>query len=318
MGVKRIGEAGFAEAFMAPGVGSNRRLERIDALVSWERLERLLAPTRSRLGSKGYPALSLFKALVLQQWHNLSDPGLEEALQDRLSFRRFCGFSLSDATPDETTFVRFRQALASRDLSASLFAEINRQLDARGLMVRRGTLIDATLVEAQVSRPAGRSGEGSPTDPEATWTRRGRQGYFGYKAHVAVDEGSSLIRGAELTTAKVSDGAVADRLIQGDERAVYADRAYDDKARRRRLKAAGIKDRIMHRANKHHPVLPRWPRRRNQLIAPIRSAVERNFGTLKRSYGYRRVRYRGLERNRSHLFLLCIAVNLRRADVLTA
>ncbi len=170
MGEKRIGEAGFAEAFMAPGVGSNRRLERIDALVSWERLERLLAPTRSRLGSKGYPALSLFKALVLQQWHNLSDPGLEEALQDRLSFRRFCGFSLSDATPDETTFVRFRQALASRDLSASLFAEINRQLDARGLMVRRGTLIDATLVEAQVSRPAGRSGEGSPE----TRRRRGR------------------------------------------------------------------------------------------------------------------------------------------------
>lgn len=303
---------------MAPGVGVNRRLERIDSLISWDRLERLLAPTRSHLGTKGYPALSLFKALLLQQWHALSDPGLEEALQDRLSFRRFCGFSLEDETPDETTFVRFRQVLAAHDLSVSLFEEINRQLDGHGLVVRSGTLIDATLVEAQVARPAGRSGEGSALDPDATWTRRGRKGYFGYKAHVAVDEGSSLIRGAELTTAKVSDGAVADDLVQGDERAVYADRAYDDKARRRRLKAAGIKDRIMHRANKHHPELPPWPRRRNRLIAPIRAAVERPFGTLKRSYGWRRVRYRGLERNRSHLFLLCIALNLRRAEVLTA
>lgn len=318
MGEKRIGDAGFTEAFLGPGVGMNRRLERIDALISWDRVEDLLAPTRSHLGSKGYPALSLFKALLLQQWHTLSDPGLEEALQDRLSFRRFCGFSLADATPDETTFVRFRQALAGRDLSGALFEEINRQLDSRGLVVRSGTLIDATLVAAQVSRPPGRSGESSPTDPEATWTRRGRQGYFGYKAHVAVDQGSSLIRGAELTTAKVSDTAVADRLVQGDERAVYADRAYDDKARRRRLKAAGIKDRIMHRANKHHPELPRLQRRRNQLISPIRAAVERTFGTLKRSYGYRRVRYRGLDRNGSHLFLLCIAVNLRRAEVLTA
>ncbi len=317
MGERRVGDVSFAEAFMAPGVGTNQRLERIAGLLKWSRFEKILKPARSPLGQKGYPALVLFKALLLQQWYSLSDPGLEEALGDRLSFRRFCGFSLEDATPDETTFVRFRAALVAHGLSEPLFLEVNRQFERRGLLLKSGTLIDASLVEASVSRPSGVSGAKSAHDPDAEWTRRGRKGHFGYKAHVAVDQGSSLIRGAELTSAKVYESEVADALIQGDEKAVYADRAYEKKARRQRLKAAGIKDRIMHRSHKHQDALPHWQQARNRLIAPIRAAVERTFGTMKRSYGYRRVRYRGLARNRSHLFLLCIALNLRRAVVLT-
>ena len=318
MGEKRIGEVGFAEAFMAAGVGSNKRLERIEGLFEWRRFERHLKPVRSPEGRKGYPALALFKALLLQQWYGLSDPGLEEALGDRLSFRRFCGFALADATPDETTFVRFRAALAARGLTAKLLAETNRQLESRGLVLKTGTLIDASLVEASVARPSGAAGAGSALDGDANWTRRGREGHFGYKAHVAVDQGSGLIRGAVLTPAKTSESEVADTLVQGDERAVYADKAYEHKARRRRLKAAGIKDRIMHRSHKHQPALPHWQAQRNHLIAPIRANVERVFGTLKRSYGYRRVRYRGLAKNQSHLYLLCIAINLRRAEVLTS
>lgn len=318
MGEKRIGEGGFAEAFVAPGVGSNRRLERIEGLFEWARFERLLKPLRSELGRKGYPALALFKGLLLQQWYGLSDPGLEEALLDRLSFRRFCGFSLDDGTPDETTFVRFRAALAERDLAEQLFGEVNRQLEGLGLVVKVGTLIDASLVEASVSRPPGTAGETSPLDPDANWTRRGRSGYFGYKAHLAIDQGSDLVRAAILTPAKTAESEVADGLIQGDERAVYADKAYEHKQRRRRLKAAGIKDRIMHRSHKHQAALPHWQQRRNRLIAPIRANVERLFGLIKRSYGYRRVRYRGIERNQSHLLLLCIAVNLRRAETLAA
>lgn len=316
MGEKRIGEGGFAEAFVAPGVGSNRRLERIEGLFDWARFERLLKPLRSDLGRKGYPALALFKGLLLQQWYGLSDPGLEEALLDRLSFRRFCGFSLDDATPDETTFVRFRAALAERGLAEPLFGEVNRQLEGLGLVVKAGTLIDASLVEASVSRPPGTAGETSALDPDANWTRRGRSGYFGYKAHLAIDQGSDLIRGAMLTPAKTAESEVADGLIQGDERAVYADKAYEHKHRRRRLKAAGIKDRIMHRSHKNQPALPHWQQLRNKLIAPIRANVERLFGLIKRSYGYRRVRYRGIERNQSHLFILCIAINLRRAEKL--
>ncbi len=318
MGEKRIGAGSFADAFMAPGVGRNDRLERIDGLFKWYRFEKLLKPIRSKIGRKGYPSLSMFKALLLQQWYGLSDPGLEEALLDRLSFRLFCGFSLEDATPDETTFVRFRAALAERGIAEKLFGEVGRQLDGHGLVLKTGTLIDASLIEASVARPSGVSGAGSALDPDADWTRRGGLSFFGYKAHVAVDEGSGLIRDTTMTSAKINDTEPADDLVQGDEKAVYADKAYDSKARRQRLKAAGIKDRIMHRANKHHPQLPHWKQVRNKLIMPIRSAVERSFGVLKRSYGYRRVRYRGLAKNTSHLYLLCIALNLRRAEKLMA
>ncbi len=250
MSEKRIGDGGFADAFVAPGAGSNKRLERIESLFDWSRFERLLKSVRSAKGRGGYPALAMYKALLLQQWYGLSDPGLEEALGDRLSFRRFCGFSLSEETPDETTFVRFRAALAAQKLSSKLLAETNRQLARQGLMLKTGTLIDASLVEASVARPAGSSGEPSALDPEADWTRRGRNSHFGYKAHIAVDHGSGLIRDAVMTSAKTAESEVADELIQGDERAVYADKAYEHKDRRRRLKASGIKDRIMHRSHK--------------------------------------------------------------------
>ncbi|HZF75308.1 MAG TPA: transposase, partial [Acetobacteraceae bacterium] len=136
---------------MPAGAGSNRRLERIAELIDWAPLEQLLAPLRAPTGRPGYPPLALFRALLLAQWYQLSDPGLEEALADRLLFRRFCGFGRDDATPYETTLCRFRATLAERGLAEALLAELNRQLDAKGLVLKAGTLIDATLVEAAVS-----------------------------------------------------------------------------------------------------------------------------------------------------------------------
>jgi IS5 family transposase len=314
------GQLGFTEAFMAPGLGSNAVLEKIEGLVKWYRFEKLLSKVRpGQSGRPPYQALGMFKALLLQQWYGLSDPGLEEALGDRLSFRRFCGFALDAPTPDETTICRFRQAVIEAGLRDRLLEELNRQLDQRGLLLRRGTMIDATLVAAQAKPPSFAAGAGtkSATDSDADWTRQNGKAYFGYKAHLAMDQGSNLIRRAVLTPAKIYESLVADTLIQGDERAVYADRAYEHKERRRRLKAMGIKDRIMHRSHKNQPALPYWQHRRNRLIIPIRAAVEHLFGVMKRSYGYRRVRYFSLARNALQLELLCLAMNLRRAAVLT-
>ena len=209
-------------------------------------------PLRAPAGRPGYPPLALFRALLPAQWYQLSDPGLEEALADRLSFRRFCGFGLDDSTPDETTLCRFRGALAERGLAEALFAELNRQLDAKGLVLRAGTLIDATLVEAAVARPPQSEGEVSTKDPEAGFTRRGQRSFFGFKAHVAVDLGSDLIRDAVLTGADVGDSLAADGLVQaatGSPRrllrgvslaAVFMDKAYDSAARRAALAEAGI------------------------------------------------------------------------------
>jgi IS5 family transposase len=277
-----------------------------------------LKPLRSKQGRKGYPSLMMFKALLLQQWYGLSDPGLEEALLDRLSFRRFCGFSLEDATPDETTFVRFRAALAERGLAEKVFDEVARQLEKQGLILKTGTLIDASLVASSVAKPGGKAGAGSALDLDARWTKQYGRASFGYKAHIAVDQFSCLIRKAVLTPANIYESLVADTLIMGDEKAVYADKGYEHKDRRRRLKALGIKDRIMHRSHKNQDGLPHWQQVRNRLIIPLRSSVEKLFGTMKRSYGYNRVRYLGLQRNASHLHLLCIAMNMRRAEVLTS
>jgi IS5 family transposase len=174
---------------------------------------------------------------------------------------------------------------------------------------------DATA-EAGEGDDAEAGAKGS-VDPDADWTRKGGTSHYGYKAHLAVDQGHGLIRRVVLTPAKTYESEVADALVCGDERAVYADKAYEHKERRARLKAAGIKDRIMHRSHKHQARLPFWQRRRNVLIAPVRAAVERVFGTFKRCYGYTRVRYFSLAANATQLRLLAIAYNLRRAAALT-
>jgi transposase, IS5 family len=223
-----MGQASFVEAFLWPDVGTNRRLERIDQMVDWAPLAGFVKPVRSGAwGRPSYPPLAMLKALLLRRWYSLSNEGLEEALADRLSFRRFCGFALDDETPDGKTVCRFRLAVVATDLPERLFAELDRQLEAKGLFVKTGTLIDASLIEADVKRPALAQGEVAERDLDAGFTRRGQRSFFGYKAHLAVDQGTDLIRGAILTRADVGDSLVADALIRGAEAAVYADKAYD-------------------------------------------------------------------------------------------
>lgn len=319
-------QSSFLDALLPSGFGRNARLEAIDGLIEWSRIEAIVSVVHSaETGRPPYAPLSMVKALLLQQWYGLSDPGLEEALMDRVSFRRFCGFALDVNAPDETTLCRFRNALKTAGLGEALFAEISRQLETGGFIVKSGTLIDATLIKAAASKPAsGSTPKGiesrSDVDPDANWTRSGagRVSFFGYKFHIGVDQGSGLIRSRQLTPAKIYESLVADDLIMGDERAIYADKAYEKAERRKALKARGIKDRIQHRRNKHMPALPRWQTIRNKLIGKIRSGVERTFSCLKGTYGLTRMRYNGLEANAFHLDLVVIAHNLRQATRRTA
>lgn len=310
----------FDDALVCGIAAANRRLARIDAVIDWSRIEAVLGPIYSApVGQTSYPVLTLFKAQLLGQWYDLRDEALEAAIADRLSFRRFVGLALDAPVPDHSTLWRFRAQLARHDLAEAAFAEVMRQFEEQGLVVKQGTLMDATLVEAQAAKPRYKSGAGarSQVDPDADWTRKGGKSYFGYKLHAGVDQGSQLIRRVELTPAKIYESEVADALICGDEQAVYADKGYEHKQRRARLKAQGIKDRIMHRKHKHQAALTSWQQRRNALISPIRSAIERLFGTFKRSYGYTRVRYYSLAANRVQMLLLATAYNLRRADRLS-
>ena len=313
----------MADALVRQRDGVNGDLKRLAEVMKWYRFEQLLKGIyASAEGRPSYPPLTLLKCLLLQQWYGLSDAELEEAVSDRLSFRRFAELALDEDVPDHTTYCRFRQELVKHGVAEKIFKEMNRQLEKRGLILKKGTLIDATLIEADATvRSTAADDEDEDediqtSDPDAGFARRRGQAFFGYKAHIGVDQGSGLIRRARVTPANVHDSAVGDEMICGDEACVFADKAYHSQERRERLRASGIQDGIMRRAARGHP-LSAQERRRNRRLAPIRCAVERVFGTLKRTYGWTRVRYRGLAKNASHFFLLCTALNLRRVLVLT-
>ncbi len=311
----------FAEVFLDSRMGLRGRLKALLEVIDWGRLERLASRVRSgEVGRKPYEPLARIKALYLASWDDLSDPELEEQLIDRVSFRLFCGFPLDQATPDETTLCRFRNDCVAAGVIEAAFMEVNHQLDAKHLIVRKGTLLDATIVTAHSRRPPASAGSkpSLPQEPGASFTRKGGKSYFGYRLHVGADKGSNLIRRLAMTPAHVNESPVADALICGDEAAVYADKGYENKQRRGALKTRGIKDRIMHRSHKNENGLPHWQQRRNALIAPRRAPVEAIFGSFKRLYGRARVRYREFRRNLADFYRLATIYNLRRAVTLTA
>ena len=314
MSVKRTGQLGFVDGWLASGVGSGSdRLDRLTTLVKWYRFEKLLGRLRSEgPGRAAYTPLLMFKALLLQSLYGLSDAQLEEALGDRLSFRRFVGLSLIDDVPDHTTICRFRLKLIDEDLLEKLFAELDRQLEQAGVILKRGTMLDATLIETQAASPP--NGDESPVDPDARFTRRsGKPGStYGYKAHVGVDEGSGIIRSVITTPANINDTVPADDLIRGDEPVVWADGAYHTHAREAALKARGVKPRLMRRANKHHPRLPPRLQLYNRLISRRRAAVETTFATWKRRMGLTAIRYIGLRKAAAQVLLVSMAFNMRR------
>lgn len=321
MGHKIAGQFGFADAWLGYNQKLNQQLNKIDQLMNWRPFEELLNRIYSSpSGRPSHPVLLLFKALLLQTWHNLSDYALEEALDDRLSFRRFVSLSMTEKAPDHSVFSRFRDALIKHGVHDCLFKELNRQLEERGLIVKKGTLVDATVVEAAPKRPLhnedGSTGT-SKQDPEAKWTKKGGKALFGYKAHVGVDQESELVRRIEMTPANVHDGEMLASALSGDEEWVFADKAYDSAKNHEILEGKGIKNGILFKAAWNR-ALTEAQKHCNRILSKLRSPVERIFGTLKRSYRYSRARYLGLRKNRLELTMMCMAYNLRRMEKLCA
>ncbi|WP_245278278.1 IS5 family transposase [Methylosinus sp. PW1] len=212
---------------------------------------------------------------------------------------------------------RFRQRLAKLGLDEKLLAEVNRQLDARGLIVKRGTLVDATIIAAAVKPPPHDEGQVNPRDPDASFTKKNGETYFGYKAHLAVDEESGIVRQAEMTSADLHDSQRGEAMIQGDEEAYYGDKAYDSAALRKALNDKKIDDKIAYKA-KRGARQPDWQRWFNKTASSVRVGVERANATMKNWYGMARVRYRSLARNNCHLQFVVMAMNMKRARVLEA
>lgn len=318
---KSSGQMDFADAFLGNNPTLNRQLDKIDDLVDWAPFENLLNSIYSSpVGRPSYPVLLLFKSLLLQAWHSLSDYVLEATLDDRLSFRRFAGLSASEKAPDHSVFSRFRDQLIQQNLHKRLFDELNRQLEQKGLVIKKGTLVDATVIEAAPKKPPqnedGTAGK-SPIDPEADWTKKAGKYLFGYKAHVGVDQGSELIRKIEMTPAHVHDGQMLGQVLSGDEDWAFADKAYDSKENEELLRVKEVNNGVLIKGHRHKK-LSQVERRCNRILSKLRSPVERVFGTMKRTYRYCRSKYLGLRKSSLQLTLVSMAYNLRRMERLCA
>jgi IS5 family transposase len=310
MSRRRIGQESFG--FAQGERGGNGKLEAIARAIDWAPVARLLDGIHAAAkGEPAWPPLALFRALLLGLWHDLSDVALAEALDDRASFRRFCGFSSSEATPERTAFVRFRQKLVAGGLEARLFAAVVRQLEAQGLAVRTGTLVDATVIE-----------QAGKTDGEAAgrvYGGRRRTPVRGYKAHVAADEDGGIVRRVLVTPGSVHDSRGLAPVLPARPGRVWADSAYDSHALHRAVRARRGQPRIARRVHRRMAPAKAAARRAwNRTVASVRCRVEKIFGTAKRSYGLARARYLGLARVSLQVHLTFIAYNLTRATRILA
>jgi transposase, IS5 family len=281
-------------------------LDAVSALVGWAEIDRLLAGiSAAAKGEPGWPPLALFRALLVATWHDLSDVRLAEALDDRASFRRFCGFAAHEPTPERTAFVRFRRELVRRGLDRALFEAVTRQLDQRGVVVRTGTLVDATLIPSVSIRH----------DGEARWAgHRRRKPVHGYKAHVATDQDAGLIRGVEVTTANVHDAAELGAVLPPEPGDVFGDRAFSGGPAERVIIGHGGRPRAVWTSiwGSGPEALARLDAH-NDAVRRVRCRIEKVFGTWKRSYGLRRMRWLGLAKAGLQVRLAAMAYNLRRS-----
>jgi IS5 family transposase len=290
----------------------NRVLETISSEVDFSEAEQQVAATYSRGGRPGTRVAILIRVMILQHLYGLSDPQAEEQLNDRLSFQKFVGLTAQERVPDETTICRFRQRLIECGLHENLLALLNRQLESRGYIVKRTTLVDATLVESSRKRPDAQAArEGRAPDSDARYSRKYSQSYYGYKAHISSDADHQLVRRAIITSANANDADLLEHVAPVDSTDLYADKAYDTKANQAWLRAHRIESQIA-KKGAHHIKLTEKDREENRRKSRVRGGIERIFAHWKKWQDYRRVRYLGLIRNQLELTLKAVAYNLKR------
>lgn len=307
----------FAEAEYSQKKRKTRRelfLERMEALIPWSALEKKLSRHYAKPGKQGgrpaYPLATMLRIHCLQLFYNLSDPAMEEALYEIESMRRFAGVRL-DRVPDETTILNFRHLLEQKVLGKKLFETINQHLAAQGLMLREGTIVDATIISA----PSSTKNASGERDPEMHQTRKGQQWYFGMKAHIGVDESLGLIHSLEVTPANTSDLNVAAKLLHGAEKNVWGDAGYRGIEKRPEHSGRAVNWFIAMRPGERKN-LPKTGllERSEKAKASTRAKVEHPFRYLKQIFGYAKVRYRGLAKNENRLHVLAGLTNLLLAE----
>jgi IS5 family transposase len=280
--------------------------------VPWPQLEALIEPHYPKAGGgrRPYPLATMLRIHCLQQWYGLSDPAMEEELYEIASMRQFARLSLSRGTvPDETTILNFRHLLERHDLAREIFDTVKAHLEAAGLMLRQGTIVDATIIAA----PSSTKNSTGERDPEMHQTRKGNQWYFGMKAHVGVDAESSLVHSLIGTPANVADVTQAHDLLHGDETVAFGDAGYVGVEQRPERKRR-VEWHVAMKASKRRALGDTAAGRRRERIehlkAQVRARGEHAFRVVKRQFGYVKVRYRGLIKNTAQLHTLFALANI--------
>jgi len=281
----------------------------MNEIVPWEQLCDVIRPHYPK-GEGGRPPKGLERMLrmyFVQHWFNLADDACEEALLDSTSLRRFVGIDLGrERVPDGTTLLKFRHLLEEHDLGKQLFAKVGELLQAKGLKVGTGTIVDATIIGA----PSSTKNKDKARDPEMHQTRKGQQWYFGMKLHIGVDSRTGLAHSAVVTAANVHDKHPLPDLLHGDERRMYGDSAYASQKMLIASKAPNAKDFTNERVRNRSGEVDELKRAKNRNKSKIRARVEHVFGVVKRLWGFSKVRYRGLAKNATRAFTALALANI--------
>ena len=283
-------------------------LEEMNQAIPWAELLQVVRDHYPKAGNGRHPMLleRMLRIYFMQQWYGLSDPGMEDALYDSEAMRRFADIDLEvDAVPDETTILHFRHLLEKHNLTKKIFEKTQRYLTEKGLLLREGTIVDATIINA----PASTKNRDKTRDKEMRQTKKGNQWYFGMKAHVGTDTGRGLAHSVVVTDAAVHDSRVMDELLHGEELAVYGDKAYANEEKRKEYEGNGIEWCINRKANRGQQ-LTREDKDYNHRQSQIRAKGEHAFLVVKHLWHYQKVRYKGLYKNAVQVFSLFALANL--------
>ncbi|MGQ0646786.1 MAG: IS5 family transposase [Gemmatimonadaceae bacterium] len=284
-----------------------RFLTEMDAVIPWATLVALIAPHYPTAGRGRRPLAleTMLRVYFLQQWFDLSDPAAEDALYDSEAMRQFARVELGeDAVPDETTILRFRHLLEQHQLTEQLFAAVRGLLETQGLLLKAGTIVDATILHA----PSSTKNATDTRDPEMHQTRKGKTWYFGMKVHVGTDR-RGIVHSLVTTDAAQADIQQLPHLLHGEERVLYGDQAYWCEGDRQAAEAAGVRYRMNRRGTKTAPLTP-CQKRINQARSRIRARGEHAVHVVKRLWGFAKVRYRGLYKNTVRVYTAFALANL--------
>ena len=312
-----IKQSSFSSAEFANKKRTTRRekfLGEMEQVVPWAELEAVIAPAYPT-GSRGRPPIGLSRMLrvyFIQQWYSLSDEAVEDAIYDSQSVRAFVGIDLArENAPDATTLLKFRRLLETNDLTQRMFAAINATLTEKGLLMRSGTIVDATIINAP---PSTKNREGK-RDGDMHQTKKGNQWFFGMKAHVGADAESGLVHTVTTTAANVADITETAALLHGEEQTVFADAGYTGAEKREELQALAVDWQIATRRGTVKKIDPKRPLRAvldalEHAKASIRAKVEHPFHVVKNLFRHRKARYKGLAKNTAQVVMLFGLANL--------